>query len=801
MGASLNSEPRKLLSELVAEFGMAIADDERRCRNLLNDRCGRYKAEVNLLVNALRERIPVSLRTDSGGVPELVLGQLERRMQANLSITGEAARWAVRSWAKALGTISPPVPGLGRIRSGLRMEQLLEQVNGIGPPLATILGAHGFCTIADLLGHIPFRYEDRSNVKTLAQLSPGELSTAIAKVQSVKTSGRGLPGAQVFEARFTDTSQTILVGKWIDGGSLGDVLAEGQRVAVYGELKFDRRSGELVMWVPEFELLADDDDDDEGLLHHGVRVPIYEGIGRLTSRMLRILMHRVLESLSPEEEALPRPLVDRLQMPDRRTAIRRTHFPAGDSDLVLVNAFRSSAQFRLIFEDFFWLECAASERRRQPGIEFELGDRVRARIKAMLSTRPTGGQKRVLGEIARDMMTPFRMRRLLQGDSGSGKMTVAMEAAVIAIENGYQVAVLAPNEILAHQRHRFLAPMLANLGYSAVLVTESDSPEQSARHRTLIAEGLVNVVIGTLALQHRDVKFDRLGLVVVDEVSRFGDEQRFGLATNGADPDVLMLTAAPTPPYLLASLAGFVDRSINDEMLPGHNPVLTRHVSFDRVEETYSFLRSEVQAGRQAYVVYPTAGDEAGSFEQLCAHLSREVFPDIPVGIFHERLSRAEMAAAIDAFAQGHTKIMISTGAIDGCAHVPDATAIAMVLDRAEGVGLLKLHRLRSLVGRGSLPGHCISITKALSDEGREVIRAFVDYQDGWSLAEWNLRLTGLDFTGMLQFANMLRDGEIADIARREAKELFARPASDGDLLRSVRYLREHPRRRFEMFP
>jgi len=259
-------------------------------------------------------------------------------------------------------------------------------------------------------------------------------------VRSTKMSGFRRRNLGMFEARFTDASRAILAGKWFHGGYLANVLAEGMKLALFGKVEFDTYSGELSMLHPEFEILSADDDDGEAALHVGRVVPIYEGTGKLTTRILRTFTHRILGAIDPVSDALPQFLRDRLKMPDRWTAIRDIHFPPPDSDLRLLNQFRSPAQFRLIFEEFFWLECGVALKRGKarslPGIAFELNDRVRERVKAMLPFKPTSAQKRVLAEIAKDMAEPHPMNRLLQGDVGSGKTIVAAEAAVIAIENG-----------------------------------------------------------------------------------------------------------------------------------------------------------------------------------------------------------------------------------------------------------------------------------------------------------------------------------------------------------------------------
>ena len=367
----------------------------------------------------------------------------------------------------------------------------LTYVKGIGPARAAMLEAKGLTTVEDLLAYVPFRYEDRSNMKTVAQLAPGEMATVIAEVRSVKLSGFRRRNLGMFEARFSDSSRAILVGKWFHGGYLANVLAEGMKVALFGKVEFDSYAGEITMLHPEFELLTGDDDDGEGSLHVGRVVPIYEAVAKITTRILRSITHRVLAALPPEEDCLPEHIRRQLKMPDRWTALRDTHFPPPDSDLRLLNAFRSPAQFRLIFEEFFWLECGVALKRGKarmlPGISFEINDRVRERIKSMLPFKPTGAQKRVIKEIVDDMKEPRPMNRLLQGDVGSGKTIVAAEAAVIAIENGYQVALLAPTEILAAQHGIYFKQILSTLGYVVVLLTGSFTSREKGQLKKLVA--------------------------------------------------------------------------------------------------------------------------------------------------------------------------------------------------------------------------------------------------------------------------------------------------------------------------
>jgi ATP-dependent DNA helicase RecG len=689
----------------------------------------------------------------------------------------------------------------------------LTSVRGIGPTRAALLEAKGLTTVEDLLGYVPFRYEDRSNVKTIGQLAPGEMATVIADVRSTKMSGFKRRSLGMFEARFTDASRAILVGKWFHGGYLANVLAEGMKVALFGKVEFDSYAGELTMLHPEMEILTGEEDEGEAALHVGRVVPIYEGTGKVTTKQIRTFVYRILKSLDEQQvtDALPQFLRDRLKLPDRWRAIRDIHFPPPESDLRLLNAFRSPAQFRMIFEEFFWLECGVAlkrgKARAMPGIAFELNDRVREKIKTMLPFKPTGAQKRVLGEIARDMSEPRPMNRLLQGDVGSGKTIVAAEAAVISLENGYQVAVLAPTEILAAQHGIYFKQILGKLGYVVILLTGSFTAREKSQLKKLAAEGLAHVVVGTHALLEKDVEFKKLGLAIIDEQHRFGVLQRLGLVQKGITPDVLVMTATPIPRTLAMTLYGDLDVSIIDELPPGRKPIVTKHATSERIEQVYSFMKKQIEEGRQAYVVYPVIEESETqamkAAQQEYEHLSKEVFPDLAVGLMHGRLSADEKEAVMQRFKEGKIHILVSTTVIEVGVDVPNASV--MVVEQAERFGLAQLHQLRGRVGRGAAQSYCILVTEKVNEAARERIRTLVESTDGFYISEMDLKLRGPgEFFGTkqsglpsLRIANILRDQEILEIARRDAVDFVEKPPSPEDLKLAVAYIRDHWQRRY----
>jgi ATP-dependent DNA helicase RecG len=425
----------------------------------------------------------------------------------------------------------------------------------------------------------------------------------------------------------------------------------------------------------------------------------------------------------------------------------------------------------------------------------------------MLPFKPTGAQKRVLKEIADDMAAPRPMYRLLQGDVGSGKTLVAAEAAIIAIENGYQAAVLAPTEILATQHFFYFKKLFEKLHYVTILLTGSNTQKEKAGLRKLAAAGLAQVVCGTHALLEEGVEFKRLGLAIVDEQHRFGVEQRQKLMEKGSHPDVLVMTATPIPRTLALTIYGDLDVSIIDEMPPGRKPILTKQVDDSKVEQVYSFLKQQIDLGRQAYVVYPVIEESETqamkAAQKMHQQLSTLVFPGLKVGLLHGKLRTEEKESAMEKFQRGETQILVSTTVIEVGVDVPNATV--MVVEQAERFGLAQLHQLRGRVGRGGEQSYCILVTGKMSDTGRERIRTLVDSNDGFYIAEMDMKLRGPgEFFGTrqsglpaFQIGNILRDGDILEIARNEAAAFVKNPPSEEELRRGVQFIRDHWQRRY----
>jgi ATP-dependent DNA helicase RecG len=691
----------------------------------------------------------------------------------------------------------------------------VQFVKGIGPRLAEILSTKGLHTVDDLLHYLPFRYEDRLNPRGIAELRVGEMATVIAEV---RTSGlfrtRRMPIFQMTAGQ----GRTRLKCLWFNATYLKDKFQPGQVVALYGKVQEDR--GELQLVQPQFEILGEPEGDAEQKaaesLEIGRIVPIYEstGQGRLTSRWFRRIIRKALEDITPElPEGIPSAVRKRLNLLPPREALWKVHWPDEGASMKELQSFRTPAHIRLIFEELFFIELGLELKRReqkaQTGIAFRLNDGVREAIKKILPFHPTGAQKRALKEIASDMEKPFPMRRLLQGDVGSGKTLVAFEAAIIAIENGFQVALMAPTEILAQQHYFSARRILEPSGYKIVLLTGSLEDDRKREIRRHIAQGNAQLVIGTHALIEQKVEFAKLGLVIVDEQHRFGVLQRFKLMKKqdahvgtAAEPDVLVMTATPIPRTLALTLYGDLDISVLDEMPPGRTPIITRRVGDERSDEVWQFVRKQVAAGHQAYVVYPVIEEneesELKAAMKMYRELSKKVFPDMQVAVLHGRMEADLKEQVMRLFQQGKIQILVSTTVIEVGVDVPNAAV--MVIEHAERFGLAQLHQLRGRIGRGAAKSYCILMTGGkVSEEAERRLDALVRTTDGFEIAELDLEMRGPgEFFGTkqaglpsFQVASLIRDRDLLELAKKEAAAVLCGPNSEVSQTEIDRALRQ----------
>ena len=717
----------------------------------------------------------------------------------------------------------------------------VQYIKGVGPRLAEVLAAKGLATVDDLLHYLPFRYEDRLNPRSVAELRAGEMATVIAEVRN---SGlfrtRRMPIFQLTVGQ----GRTRLKCIWFNATYLQDRFQPGQMLALYGKVEEDRDGG-LQIVQPQFEILGDIyGEGDAGAaekeagkktaasLEIGRIVPIYEstGQGKLTPRWFRRIIRWALENLSPDlSDPIPAAVRAHLSLVSPREALWKVHWPDAGESFADLQASRTAAHIRLIFDELFFIELGLELKRReqkaQTGIAFRLNDGVRQAIKKILPFHPTAAQKRVLKEIANDMQTPSPMRRLLQGDVGSGKTIVAFQAAIIAIENGYQVALMAPTEILAQQHYFSARQILERAGYRIVLLTGSLEQDRKRDVRRHIAQGNAQLIIGTHALIQDRVEFENLGLVVVDEQHRFGvmqrlklmkksDEARVGLAPSPAserssaaadpEPDVLVMTATPIPRTLALTLYGDLDVSVLDELPPGRTPVVTRSLPDERASEVWDFVRKQIVAGHQAYVVYPVIEEneesELKAAKQMHRQLREKIFSELHVGLLHGRLDADEKEHVMREFQQGKIEILVATTVIEVGVDVPNATV--MVIEHADRFGLAQLHQLRGRIGRGAAKSYCVLMRGGkVSEEGERRLDAMVRSNDGFQIAELDLELRGPgEFFGTKQagipsfrVANIIRDRQLLEAAKREAAFVISGPnteISQAEIDRALKQMR-----------
>ncbi len=541
--------------------------------------------------------------------------------------------------------------------------------------------------------------------------------------------------------------------------------------------------------IDEVDAIEDEEADDPGLaaIHVGRRVPVYRKLGEFRSKRLREIVHAVLAQLDDASitETLPVDLRARHQLIIRAEALRRIHFPSEEDSIALYEQGRSLAHLRLIFEEFFWVALALGLRRgeriKEPkGAVIELTQRIRASLAAILPFQLTGAQERVITRIFDDMQSDAPMNRLLQGDVGSGKTIVALQAMLAAMENGYQAALMAPTEILAEQHARNIKRLLAETPYRVELLVGSLRATEKRRLHKDVAAGEVHAIIGTHALIQESVSFTKLGLVVIDEQHRFGVLQRAELRARGFHPDVLVMTATPIPRSLAMTAYGDLDVSVIDELPPGRTPIKTVVVGEDKRQGVYNGVEREVRAGRQVYVVYPLVEEsekmDLKDATRMYEQLRDRVFPNFSIGLVHGKMKTAEKEDVMRRFVNGEVQILVATTVVEVGVDVPNASL--MVIEHAERFGLSQLHQLRGRVGRGAEKSYCVLLASdKQTSVARERLGIMEETNDGFRISEKDLEIRGpgevlgTRQSGMpiFRIGNLVRDIEILETARREA--------------------------------
>lgn len=728
------------------------------------------------LLLALKKQLPNFDRLDWAQKKER-LGRLQKLIQ-NFK------------YAELTTSYATPWPSLSEFRQWRKdLKAPLQFLKGIGPRLSSLLKKKNINTVEDALYFLPRTYQDRRQIKKISQLKIGQIETVMGTV--LKGEITFYHRRRTFELTIGDETGT-LKAKWFNFNPryMKRRFQPGMRLILTGEVRLFQWQKEIDH--PELEIIEDINEKEEAL-HFGRIVPIYsetEGLYQ-RQRLIRRIMKNVVDLYAPQAfNGLPEDICRRHNLIPLAEAFRQVHFPDPHEDITLLNEGKSAAHRRLIFDEFFFLELGLALRRQgtslEAGIAFPITHQYTNQLRALLPFSLTQAQERVLQEIERDMRRPHPMNRLLQGDVGSGKTIVALMAGLMAIEGKYQVALMAPTEILAEQHYLNISPLLAKLNLLPALLTSSLKKSVKEKIKKEVCSGKIHFLIGTHALIQEEVVFHSLGLAIIDEQHKFGVLQRATLKKKGYNPDVLVMTATPIPRTLAMTIYGDLDVSVIDQLPPGRGGVTTKIFSEKERFRVYHLLREEIKKGKQAYVVYPLIEEseklDLKNATQMAQHLQRDVFPESRVGLIHGRMKSEEKEAIMAEFKAGRIHILVSTIVIEVGIDVPNASL--MVIEHAERFGLSQLHQLRGRIGRGKDPGQCLLIARfPLSAEAERRLRVMGQTTDGFKIAEEDLAIRGPgDLWGTLQsglpdfrVADFLRDFHLLALARQEAFAIVAR--------------------------
>ncbi len=668
------------------------------------------------------------------------------------------------------------------------LHQDISQLRGVGARNLEKLQRLGINTVEDALYHLPSRYEDRRQLKTISRLVTGQQEVFFGTVLASGEVQTSRNRKKLYEVIVGDDSGRVSL-KWFRYRKpwLEKRFPVGQQAIFVGDVK--RYGAVPEIHHPDAELISNAAELDNYLADNPVEfgriLPIYPATEGLSQKQMRKLWSQLVSSYVDHVPTyLPTHLLTKYNLFPLAQALRGIHWPAEDIDLDSLVTGRDRARQSIVFDEFFFLELGLALKRAgvelESGIAFSFNHKYTIPLNKALPFRLTDAQRRVLGDIKRDMMSPQPMHRLLQGDVGSGKTLVAMMAALIAIENEAQVAVVAPTEILAEQHFQTFSRWLEPLGLSACLLQGSMSAATKRRSLEKIAAGEVNLIVGTHAVLQDFVEFKRLGLGIIDEQHRFGVKQRSILKHKGGNPDILVMTATPIPRTLSMTLYGDLSVSIIDELPPGRKPITTKLYKSGQRNKAYQLIREQLQLGRQVYIVYPLVEESEKSDLQAATvaadQLQDEIFPDTSIGLLHGQMKSAQKDAVMEAFRTGEVQLLVSTTVIEVGVDVPNASV--MVIEHADRFGLSQLHQLRGRVGRGAEQSYCILIpSENYSYDADRRLQVMVQTNDGFKIAEADLEIRGPgDFLGTRQaglpefrVANLVKDLRILEVARNEA--------------------------------
>ncbi|MFH2011466.1 MAG: ATP-dependent DNA helicase RecG [Pseudomonadota bacterium] len=692
------------------------------------------------------------------------------------------------------------VPILEFVNKRKELSTPIQFMKGVGPKLANILKKKGINTVEDALYFLPRKYEDRRSIKPISELQPGKIETVLGEIRDLGAASYKKNRKGIFEMIVGDESGTI-TAKWFvyNYSHFKNRFKKGQKVILSGEIKVYRFQKEI--HHPDIEVFKDIRDS----LNFNRIVPVYSEAEGLYQKTLRNIMKNIVDRYSDSmQSVIPSHIRRRHNLIDLSEAIREAHFPEQDHNISDFISVKSLAYRTIIFDEFFFLELGLALKKKgvtiEKGISFELTYNTRKKLIESLPFHLTNAQKRVIAEIEEDMKRPYPMNRLIQGDVGSGKTIVALLASLIAVENGYQVSIMAPTEILAEQHFKNIQHLTEKFGVKTVLLTSNIKKTQKDKILDDIKEGNIDIVVGTHAVIQENVEFKKLGLGVIDEQHRFGVIQRSILKRKGQNPDILVMTATPIPRTLALTVYGDLDVSIIDEMPPGRRPVVTKLYHEKDRKKVYETVLKEIEKGRQVYVVYPLVEEseklDLKDATQMAEHFQRDIFSECKIGLLHGRMSCEEKDNVMLEFKGGKIDILVSTTVIEVGIDIPNASV--MVIEHAERFGLSQLHQLRGRIGRGEFPSLCILLAQyGKSDDARRRLRIMENTADGFKISEEDLAIRGPgDFLGTRQsglpdfrVANLVRDIKVLQDARNEAFKIVERDPNLTDP--SNRYLKE----------
>ena len=658
----------------------------------------------------------------------------------------------------------------------------VRYMKGVGPSRHSILNRLGIETVRDLFFYLPRRYEDRSNFVSISELETGKTAAIKGEVTACGMR-KSKSGMFIFELAIGDRTGKIY-GVWFNQPFMKKYFKVGQKIVIYGKVE---RYDKLQINQPEYEFITEEDKES---IHVGRIVPIYHLTQDISQRYLRALIKAALDKYSNlAEDILPTRIRAKERLADIKFALNNIHFPLNFSNLEM-------ARRRVVFDEFFVLQLALALRRQTSRVsDKRIAHRTSGKLisdfEQGIPFELTGGQLAAIEDIKRDMGSEKPMNRLLEGDVGSGKTVVGAYALALTVQNGFQGVLMAPTEVLAKQHYLTLSEMLMPLGVDVKLVVSQMNPGSKQAIKGQIKSGDADVVIGTHALLEEDVRFNKLGLAVIDEQHKFGVNQRSLLLAKGYNPHVLIMTATPIPRTLALTVYGDLDISLIKELPKGRKPIATYWVDEEKRDEVYRFVKEEIKKGRQAYIICPIIDEsdkvESKSAVRMYEYLRKDVFGEFRLALIHGRMRSLDKDAVMRDFKKGKTNILVSTVVIE--VGIDVANASLMLVENAERFGLSQLHQLRGRVGRGEHESFCILMADPRTQAAQKRLKAISESQDGFEIAQEDLEIRGQgEFLGTRQHGlpemrvgNILTDTEVLEEARSEAFDLVAQDPSLAD--------------------